>query len=177
MYLSHYPNQFSGGQRQRIAIARAIATKPKLVILDEPTSALDASTQAQILNLLKDIQNEYRISYVFISHNMNVVRFMSDRIAVMYLGKFAELGMTDEVMTHPKHPYSFALMKAIPKRTPSTKEETVPIKGETPSSLNPPQGCRYNPRCPHATEICRSEEPLLEEMTPNHWAACFHPIN
>jgi len=177
-YLSHFPNQFSGGQRQRIAIARAIATKPKLVILDEPTSALDASTQAQILNLLRDIQDQYKISYIFISHNMNVVRYMSDRIGVMYLGKFVELGNGDAVMNHPKHPYSSALMKSIPKRgVPSaTKSETGTIRGETPSSLNPPPGCRYNPRCPRATDICRSEEPLLEEMEPGHWAACYHPI-
>jgi oligopeptide/dipeptide ABC transporter ATP-binding protein len=176
-YLTHFPNQFSGGQRQRIAIARAIATKPKLVVLDEPTSALDASTQAQILNLLKDIQDQYRISYVFISHNMNVVRYMSDRIAVMYLGKFAELGSAEAVLTRPKHPYSSALMKSIPKRNPTMKNETgVAIRGETPSSLNPPPGCRYNPRCPRVTEICRTTEPVLEEMEPNHWAACYHPI-
>jgi oligopeptide transport system ATP-binding protein len=178
-YLSHFPNQFSGGQRQRIAIARAIATKPKLVVLDEPTSALDASTQAQILNLLKDIQGQYKISYIFISHNMNVVRYMSDRIAVMYLGKFAELGSADAVMNHPKHPYSSALMNSIPKRNPlvERKNEQAMVRGETPSSLNPPEGCRYNPRCPRSTEICRTTEPTLEEMERDHWAACYHPLN
>jgi oligopeptide/dipeptide ABC transporter ATP-binding protein len=176
-YLDRFPNQFSGGQRQRIAIARAIATKPKLIILDEPTSALDASTQAQILNLLKDIQKEYKISYLFISHNMNVVRYMSDRIAVMYLGKFVEIGSAESIMKHPKHPYSFALMKSIPKRTAVKTDETLVVKGETPSSLNPPRGCRYNPRCLKATEICSTDEPPLEEMEPGHWTACYHPIN
>ncbi len=176
-HLSRFPNEFSGGQRQRIAVARAIATKPKLVILDEPTSALDASTQAQILNLLKDIQAEYKVSYLFISHNVDVVRHMSDRIAVMYLGKIVEKGDSHLILNRPRHPYTWALINSVPKPDPKKRETLVEIIGETPSSLNPPPGCRYNPRCPHATQICRDTEPRLDELESGHAVACYHPLN
>jgi len=174
--LNRFPNEFSGGQRQRIAIARALATKPKLVLLDEPTSALDASIQAQILNLLLDIQERYKVSYVFISHNVSVVRHMSDRIAVMYLGKIVEEGPVDELIRRPRHPYSAALISSIPKPNPKTRAEMVEIRGETPSPVNPPTGCRYNPRCPFATKFCRESEPQLEELESGHRVACFHPL-
>jgi oligopeptide/dipeptide ABC transporter ATP-binding protein len=174
--LSRFPNEFSGGQRQRIAIARALATKPKLVILDEPTSALDASTQAQILNLLLDIQEQYKMSYMFISHNVSVVRHMSDRIAVMYLGKIVEEGPVDELMLRPKHPYTAALISSIPKPNPSARGEIVEIRGETPSPVNPPSGCRYHPRCPFATKLCSESEPQLQELEHRHRVACHYPL-
>jgi oligopeptide/dipeptide ABC transporter ATP-binding protein len=176
-HLDRFPNEFSGGQRQRIAIARAISTRPKLVVLDEPTSALDASTQAQILNLLKDIQQEYKISYLFISHNINVVRYMSNRIGVMYLGKVVEIGSTDAVLKETKHPYSRALVDSIPQPDPRKRVKMVEIRGETPSSLTPPPGCRYNPRCPYMTEVCKMAEPQLVEMEQQtHLTACHHPL-
>jgi oligopeptide/dipeptide ABC transporter ATP-binding protein len=174
--LNRFPNEFSGGQRQRIAIARALATKPKLVILDEPTSALDASTQAQILNLLLDIQEEYKVSYIFISHNVSVVRHMSDRIAIMYLGKIVEEGPVDEVMLKPRHPYTAALITSIPKPNPRARGEMVEIRGETPSPINPPSGCRYHPRCPFATKLCSEKEPQLQELEDGHRAACHYPL-
>ena len=179
-HLGRFPNEFSGGQRQRIAIARAISTRPKLVVLDEPTSALDASTQAQILNLLKDIQQEYQISYLFISHNINVVRYMSNRIGVMYLGKVVEMGSTDAVLKSTKHPYSRALVSSIPQPDPRRRVAMVEIKGETPSSLTPPSGCRYNPRCPYMTEVCKETEPPLVEVEQQqgaHLVACYHPLD
>ena len=175
--LNRFPNEFSGGQRQRIAIARALATKPKLVILDEPTSALDASTQAQILNLLLDIQEEYEVSYVFISHNVSVVRHMSDRIAVMYLGKIVEEGPVDELLRRPKHPYTAALISSIPKPNPKARGAMVEIRGETPSPVNPPSGCRYHPRCPFATELCSQTEPPPQEFENHHIVACHYPLN
>ena len=174
--LNRFPNEFSGGQRQRIAIARALATKPKLVILDEPTSALDASTQAQILNLLLDIQQQYKVSYMFISHNVSVVRHMSDRIAVMYLGKVVEEGPVDELMLKPRHPYTAALISSIPKPNPNARGEMVEIRGETPSPVNPPSGCRYHPRCPFATKLCSEREPQLEELEDRHRVACHYPL-
>jgi len=174
--LNRFPNEFSGGQRQRIAIARALATKPKLVILDEPTSALDASTQAQILNLLLDIQEEYKVSYMFISHNVSVVRHMSDRVAVMYLGKIVEEGPIDDLMLKPRHPYTAALISSIPKPDPSAREKMVEIRGETPSPVNPPSGCRYHPRCPFATDLCSEREPQLQELEDNHRVACHYPL-
>jgi len=170
-----FPNEFSGGQRQRIGIARAIASRPKLVVLDEPTSAVDASTQAQILNLLRHIQEEYKMSYLLISHNIDVVRYMSNRIAVMYLGKFVEIGPTEDVINSPKHPYSAALVSSVPKPDPRARAEMVEIKGETPSPINPPSGCRYHPRCPFASTLCNQEEPKLQEVEAN-LVACHYPI-
>jgi oligopeptide/dipeptide ABC transporter ATP-binding protein len=174
--LNRFPNEFSGGQRQRIAIARALATRPKLVILDEPTSALDASIQAQILNLLLDIQEQYEVSYIFISHNVSVVRHMSNRIAVMYLGKIVEEGSVEDLMSSPKHPYTAALISSIPKPNPSTRGEMVEIRGETPSPINPPSGCRYHPRCPFATELCTQKEPPLQVLEGGHHVACHYPL-
>lgn len=174
--LNRFPNEFSGGQRQRIAVARAISTKPKLVVLDEPTSALDASTQAQILNLLRQIQREYQISYLFISHNVSVVRHMSDRIAVMYLGKIVELGQAVDITRRPRHPYSAALISSVPKPNPKLRSEVVEIRGETPSPVNPPSGCRYHPRCPYAKEDCQQIEPQLVKMEDGRYVACHYPL-
>jgi len=175
--LNRFPNEFSGGQRQRISIARALATKPKLVILDEPTSALDASIQAQILNLLLDIQEQYKVSYLFISHNVSVVRHMSDRIAVMYLGKVVEEGPVEDLMSKPKHPYTSALISSIPKPNPKARREMAEIRGETPSPINPPSGCRYHTRCPFATKLCSDKEPQLQELESAHLVACHYPLN
>jgi oligopeptide/dipeptide ABC transporter ATP-binding protein len=174
--LGRFPNEFSGGQRQRIAIARAIMTKPKLIILDEPTSAVDASIQAQILNLLRSIQEQYKMSYLFISHNVDVVRHMSNRIAVMYLGKFVEIGPTEEIVNSPRHPYAAALISSVPKPDPRARSEMIEIKGETPSPINPPAGCRYHPRCPYATERCTLNEPTLDELETGHHIACHYPL-
>ena len=175
-HLNKFPNELSGGQRQRLAIGRAVVTRPKLVVLDEPTSALDASTQAQILNLLTDIQEQYQIGYLFISHNVNVVHHISNRIAVMYMGKIVEIAPADELVTKPNHPYTCALISSVPTLQ-GNKDRTVEIIGETPSAINPPPGCRYNPRCPHATSICRETEPKLEEIGNKHYIACHHPMN
>jgi len=174
--LNRFPNEFSGGQRQRIAVARALATRPKLVILDEPTSALDASIQAQILNLLLELQEQYKVSYLFISHNVSVVRHMSDRIAVMYLGKVVEEGPVEELMVKPKHPYTAALIASIPKPNPKARGEMVEIRGETPSPINPPSGCRYHTRCPFATQLCTDKEPQLQELQDGHRVACHYPL-
>jgi peptide/nickel transport system ATP-binding protein len=173
--LGRFPNEFSGGQRQRLGIARAIASKPKLVVLDEPTSAVDASTQAQILNLLREIQKQYKMSYLLISHNIDVVRHMSNKIAVMYLGKFVEIGPTEAVINSPKHPYTAALVSSVPKPDPRARAELVEIRGETPSPINPPSGCRYHPRCPFATDKCSHEEPQLRQIETN-LVACHYPI-
>jgi len=163
-HLERYPHELSAGQRQRVAIARALITNPKLVILDEPTSALDVSTQAQILNLLKDLQKEYKMSYIFISHNISVVSYMSDRMAVMYLGKIVEIGKTEDIITRPKHPYTKILMGSIPLPDPKRRDYMVEIIGETPSPVNIPTGCRFHPRCPYAKEICKLKEPNLREV-------------
>ncbi len=175
--LSRFPNEFSGGQRQRIAVARALSTKPRLVILDEPTSALDASTQAQILNLLRNLQREYEVSYLFISHNVTVVRYMSDRIAVMYLGKIVEMGPAVDITRRPRHPYTSALISSVPKPNPKLRSEVVEIRGETPSPVNIPSGCRYHPRCPYAKENCRRVEPPLVKIEDERYVACHYPLN
>jgi oligopeptide/dipeptide ABC transporter ATP-binding protein len=170
--LMRFPHEFSGGQRQRVAIARALVLNPELIILDEPTSALDSSVQAQILNLLRKLQDDFGLSYLFITHNVNVVKYMADRVAVMYCGKIVEVGGTRELLEHPLHPYTMALISSIPKPDPDDRLQTTGAAGEIPSSVRPPSGCRFNPRCPYAQEICRTTEPELRELEPGHMSAC-----
>lgn len=168
-----YPHEFSGGQRQRIGIARALALSPKFIVCDEPVSALDVSIQSQILNILKEIQAEFHITYLFIAHNLSVVHHISDRVAVMYLGKIVELTTRDELYRNAKHPYTKALLSAIPVPNPRLKRERTMLAGDIPSPINPPMGCRFHTRCPVAREICSQEEPELREIQINHWAACW----
>jgi len=170
--LTKLPHEFSGGQRQRIAIARALILDPKFIVLDEPTSALDSSIQAQILNLLRMLQEKMKLSYLFITHNVSVVKYMADRVAVMYSGKLVEVGRTRDVVEHPLHPYTKALISSVPPLDPGVKSEGVPLSGEVPSAMNPPKGCRFNPRCPYVKEICEREEPELREVVQGHYSAC-----
>ncbi|MFM1652584.1 ABC transporter ATP-binding protein [Brevibacillus sp. B_LB10_24] len=171
---TRYPEEFSGGQRQRIGIARALALNPKLIICDEPVSALDVSIQAQILNLLKDIQQERGLSYIFIAHGLQAVKHISDRIAVMYLGKAVEMAETDQLFAAPTHPYTKALISAVPEPDPKLRDrERVLLSGDLPSPANPPVGCRFHTRCAKAVEQCRREEPKLAEVSKNRWTACF----
>jgi len=167
-----YPHEFSGGQRQRIGIARAIISNPKLIVCDEPVSALDVSIQSQILNLLKEIQQRYGLTYLFIAHNLSVVKHISDRVGVMYLGKMVELTASNELYKHPLHPYTQALLSAIPHANPDIKMERVRLTGDVPSPINPPSGCRFHPRCHVAVDQCKVEDPEWREVRPDHYVAC-----
>src|SRR5262249_29510463 len=178
-HVNRYPHEFSGGQRQRIGVARALALNPKLIIADEPVSALDVSIRAQVISLLDDLQDELSLTYIFIAHDLGVVRHVSDRIAVMYLGKIVEVSPAEELYRRPVHPYTEALLSAVPIPDPdlSDRREHIVLEGDGPSPIAPPPGCRFHPRCRYATEICAREEPPLVEHGPDHLAACHHPLS
>jgi oligopeptide transport system ATP-binding protein len=174
-HAERYPHEFSGGQRQRICIARALAVEPKLIIADEPVASLDVSVRAQILNLLRELQQKLGLTYLYISHDLSTVRHICDRVAVMYLGKLVEVANTEELFENPLHPYTVALLSAIPVPDPKHKAERIILPGEVPSPINPPSGCRFHPRCPRRIDVCPKEEPSLIEVRPGHWLACYNP--
>ncbi len=172
-HINRYPHEFSGGQRQRIGIGRALALQPELIICDEPVSALDVSIQAQVINLLMDLQEKFNLTYLFVSHDLSVVKHISDRVAVMYLGRLVELAEKKELYDNPLHPYTKALLKAAPIADVNIKRKREELKGDLPSPLNPPTGCHFHPRCPKAKEICKKDVPFFAEYKPGHWLRCF----
>ena len=177
-YMIHrYPHQFSGGQRQRIGIARSLAMKPKFVVCDEAVSALDVSIQSQVINLLEDLKEKENLTYLFISHDLSVVKYISDRIGVMYLGNMVELCESQEMFDHPLHPYTEALLLAIPTTDVENRKQSIPLEGDIPSPIRPPKGCKFHTRCKYCTDICEMVTPEFRELRPGHFVACHHPLD